>query len=462
MKKTLTTILLFSLILNLTTLVAKPKKHLKKRQLPVVGVLLAGRAVKDIISDFQNAASQLLFQGENRGNALLSSLGNQLSVETQNANIVFKDQQKLLFGNLDKSSQDFFTQLNNVIKTPESSIDRAVSILEVLNLNLIDLTNRLPLTKKTYAYINNVKGITQIHQDGDYQIEADGLGFGQDQENAKYKIEVKVGNYLVPVASISRTPPYKLIANINHQVLEEYFSDGVIKSIPLTIRVQAVITNKCNLFFNCTENVSNTWNMKMVLMPRYPGTVTGVELLTSESLDGITKTKSVDVTTQGCKTDQPCDWQREIPFAANERVIGVRYSCVGQCGWSYKSRPSMPGDQYAPDYDILEGGTKVRVYRHVDGGSSTTVTYYVDYQTLKANAVERKLNSVKVQFGKAITINLSNDNTSCYYRLTGRLVTGQEIYIDNSMTESPNKILTRVGVGKGPLTCSPSFVLNMP
>jgi len=425
----------------------------------ITSIPLTG-SINSIIKKFQDAASRLLFEGENRGDALLSSLGNQLEVATKNAQLAFSDEMNKTFDKLNNTGQSYFTQLNLLLKGTEGTVNRAISVLEVANLNLLELTNRLPLTNKVYTYINKISGLTQIYQSSDYQITISGLGLGQDNDDVKYKWSVKIGDTTLPVSALSRVPPYNLTIKVNHDVLEKYFKDTSFSFIPMVINSSIDVKYKCGLVFNCHKSVDAKWDLKLALLPKYPGTLTAVEILRGEALDGVTLTKSVDVTTpEACSNKEPCDWFREIRLASNERVLGVRMSCAGQCPWSYALRPGHGN----PDFDILEGGTLVKVYRHNEAGP-VTVTHYVDYQTLKQFTTEKPMQPIRLEFGKAIVINLSQENTSCTYRLKGKLITGQEFYIDNSMTESNDKLLTRVGTGNGPagLTCSPSFVLNIP
>ncbi len=418
-------------------------------------------SVNNIIKKFQEAASKLLFEGENRGDALLSSLGNQLEVATQNAQIAFSEETDKTFDKLDQTGQSYFTQLNLLLKGTEGSVNRAISVLEVANLNLLELTNRLPLTNKVYTFINKVNGLTQVHQSSDYQITISGLGLGQDNEDIKYKWSVKIGDTILPLSALNRTPPYDMTLKLNRNMLEKYFSDTSYSFVPVVISASIDVKYNCGLVFNCHKNVDAKWDLKLTLLPRYPGTLSGVEILKGEALDGITLTKSVVVSSpEACSNKSPCDWDREIRLASNERVMGVRMSCdAGLCGWSFPLRAGHGN----PDFDILEGGTLVKVYRHNNAGP-ITVTHYVDYQTLKQFTTEKPMTPGRLEFGKPIIINLSQENTSCTYRLKGKLITGQEFYIDNSMTESNDKLLTRAGTGKGPtgLTCSPSFILNIP
>ncbi|HWJ30213.1 MAG TPA: hypothetical protein VNS32_27000 [Flavisolibacter sp.] len=465
MKKAYLTILLYSIAFNFSCSdKGGSSMETVKSATNFVGsiaqVPLSG-TINSLIKKFKDASSLLLFEGENRGDALLSSLGNQLEVATQNAQIAFSNEMDKTFDQLNGTGQSYFTQLNLLLKGAEGTTNRAISVLEVANLNLMELNNRLPLTNKVYTYINKIVGLTQMHQSNDYKITISGLGLGQDNDDVRYSWTVKIGDKTLPLSSLSRTPPFDMTVKINRNFLENYFNDSSYSFIPLVINSSIDVKYKCGLVFNCHKTLNAKWNLKLTLLPRYPGVLTGVEILKGEALDGNTLTKSVVVTTpEACSNDAPCDWSREIKLASNERVIGVRMSCdAGLCPWSSPLRPGHGN----PDYDILQGGTSVIVYRHNNAGP-VTITHYVDYQTIKQFTTEKPLTPVRLQFGQPVVIPLSQENTACAYRLKGKLITGQEFYIDNSMIESNDKLFTRIGTGNGPsgLTCSPSFVLNIP
>jgi hypothetical protein len=421
-------------------------------------VVLTGVVGSQLIKEFDEAGKRLITQGENSGQALITSLGNQIRVSIENARLAMEGQQNVAFENLDKRLRGFFTTLNGMLRQSSSDINRAVKILEVANLNLIEITNQLPLTNKVLTYINKIDGLMQPHQRVPYQIRISGLGMGQDYSDKTYKTTIKIGGKTLPPSMMYRQPPYDMTLLINPEFLESFFDDNQMKFVPIVVETTVDYEETCALFFSCDETLKSTWNLRLVLLPRFPGRLEGYELIKGDVLDEQVKTTSISVTTQGCKSDSPCDWSREILIPDNARVTAVRYGCAGQCGWSYNLRHGG----YDPDFDILQG--KVVVYRHVDAGSPTTVTYYVDYQTLKPEVRRRPIQPIKLEFGKTFQVPLSADNTSCSYQLKARLTTGQEIFLDNSMQQSPDGLLVCIGSGNGPAgtTCTPSFTLNLP
>jgi hypothetical protein len=421
----------------------------------IAPVGLLGMSVSKMVDKFHEIASELMFEGENRGDAVLEMAGNRLDVAIQNANIIMSNQQNTLFNNLSVSEQSFFTQLNTVVSGALAPANKIVSILKQANLNLIDLTNRLPLTEKRYNFINQIEGLCQIHDAGNYRIRISGLGFGQDVDNASYVPAVKIGGKTVPQNFLSRIPPYTMEVVIPHDMLEPYFKKNQVASADLEIGMEANTSSSCALLFHCKNTIHSAWKPKLVLMPLVAGYITGEEVLSSQSLDGKTQTTSVTVQTPG--GDQY--WNRDINVAENQRILSVRYVCAtGMCSWSYRGRTQGEG----ADYDILKNGTAATVYRHTQGPA--TIIHYADFQTLVDNTVLKKIDTIHIEYGKIITLPLSQDNKACAYRLSIVLSTGQSSYIDNSMTQSADKLISRIGMGSGQAggTCQPVFMLSIP
>lgn len=418
-------------------------------------VSLAGLPVSSIVDKFHQAASQLLFEGEGRGDALMQMAGNQLEVLAQNANIAMTGQQNTLFEHLDVFERSFFTQMNGILKSALESTNKVISILQDANLNLMELTNSLPFTTKRYNYINKIEGLVQIHSDGNYKIKISGLGFGQDLDNVKYAPSIKIDGKTLTGDHLDRVPNFDMYITIPHDLLEPYFKKNSMQSVPLEVDMNTAVATKRALFFPAHDSVHSQWKLKIVLMPLVAGYIIGDELLTGQSLDGNTLTTSVTVQTP----DGDAHWDREIKVASNQRIIAVRHVCAsGMCRWDYRGRTVGEG----ADFDILDNGTTAHVYRFTQGPA--TVIHYADYQTLVTHQDLKPIDTIWLQFGKPIVLKLSAQNKDCAYRLHGKLVTGQEIAIDNSMNESPDKLLTRVGVGTAPegVACQPTFILSIP
>lgn len=420
----------------------------------ITGVPLAGKTVGQLLDKFHEMASQLLFEGENRGNALLQAAANKIDIATQNANIALQDQQDRAFESLSKESQRFFTELNLMLNQTNESVNRAITVLEVANLDLMELTSQLPLTEKVHTYMNLADGMCQVHSKGDYQVRIVGLGFGQDLENVKYKIVLKLAGHQIPAQYIARKPKYSMVVTIPHDSLERYFKADSLQSVPFSVDVTADARERCGLVFHCNNTVTARWDLTMILMPLHAGVIEGVELIKGQALDGKPQIKE-EITTSG---DGDSWWSREITVAANQRIIEANYRPIsGMVGWSYASRKL--GRE--ADFDIVENSTKAIFYRHTQGPA--TVAHYVKYETLVDNETERPIQPIQMEYGNTILLPLSKDNTGCVYRIRGKLVTGQEFYIDNSMSHDAMNVITRVSTGPGNVgfACQPAFMLTV-
>ncbi len=418
----------------------------------ISGVPLAGKTVGELLDKFHQMASHLLFEGENTGNALLQAAANKIDIATQNANIALQGQQDRAFESLSKESQTFFTGLNTMLQQTNESVNRAITVLEVANLDLMELTSRLPLTEKVHTYMNLADGMCQVHSNGSYRVRLVGLGFGQDLENVKYKVILKLAGHQIPAKYIARQPKYSMIVTIPHDSLERYFKPDSLQSIPFSVEVTADARERCGLVFHCNNTITARWDLAMVLMPLHAGVIEGVELIKGQALDGKPQLKE-EITTTG---DGDSWWQREITVANNQRIVEANYRPIsGMVGWSYASR-KLGRDA---DFDIIDNSTKAIFYRHTQGPA--VVSHYVRYETLVDNETERPIEPIQIEYGKTILLPLSRDNTGCVYRLKGKLVTGQEFYIDNNMTHDAMNVITRLSVGNGNvgLGCQPAFTL---
>jgi hypothetical protein len=425
-------------------------------------VALTGFTTSQILKQFEGIADRLLATGELRGSALMVQMGNQMRVATANASLAMADQQNTMYQLLGRQQQQFFGELNRVVDVANGSLTRAITVAEIANMNLIELTNLLPATQKRYFYMNQVQGLAQIyHADAaPYLARLQGLGFAQDPDRAKYEFTVLAGTTPLGAAQRIRNPPYDMGLEIPATALEAYFHDDKLGFAPLMVRGRVTSIERCNWVRKCTHVREAEWPLRLTLLPKHPGVLEGNEVLITQQMSPKTDTTSDVYTTPNCSTDDPCDWSRTIPLANNQRAVAVWLGCSGGgCMWCYSPRRGGGG----VDYDITDGGTKVTVYRHCDGASATT-THYVEYGTLVPTPVHKPITAVPLAYGKDVTLSLSPANTNCAYRLTVKLVTGQSGYLDNNITQTLDGMFKTVSIGSPALgvACAPIFRLSMP
>jgi hypothetical protein len=238
--------------------------------------------------------------------------------------------------------------------------DKAVSIAEAANLDLIEFTNRLPLTEKVDFYLSSVRGLTQSYADADYQLELRGLGFGFAPAGRQYSVKITLGDAELPATQVQALAANETRVKIPHTSFEPFFKDDKVQIVKAKVALTVTKETRFLLIFPNHETNQYSAELSLVLLPRLPGTVTGKEPLRTMVLDPTIHTTSVVHHTQNCHPRQPCDWTQEVDLAADEYAVNVRYGCSGQCGWDYAKRHGGNGI----DFDIVNDGHKIVVYRH--------------------------------------------------------------------------------------------------
>jgi hypothetical protein len=432
----------------------------------VATVALTGVVGKKLIGDFESSANRLLQDAGQQGDIMEAMLGNELRVATQNMSLAMADQQDKFFQELSPQLQSAFQLMNGLIEQVNATTGRAQSIAEAANIDLIDFTNRLPFTSKVDYYLSSVKGLTQVHTDTDYQILVRGLGFGFDPPGRSHTLTVLVNGKPLGAPLVTRTSDIEERVVVPHDLLEPLFSDDTVSTVQLKL-VDDLTFKRHFLGVMPYDDVSQqATELALVLMPRYAGTVAGVETKQVSQMDPAIHTASLQHVTNNCHPDQPCDWNQQWTGANDEVATNVRYACEGQCGWDYALHRAVVDrthNSYAPDYDVLNDGHTVVVYRHNDGEHSTSVTHYIDYRKMVKMAQESPLVPVKVAFNKPFTLLLDPSNTECQYALTGKLVTKQTPYVDSgSRGSSADKLLVVQSVARVGNQCRVTLSVNIP
>jgi hypothetical protein len=412
----------------------------------VATVATSGVVAKKLLNQFEDASNRLLQNAGQQGDILASKLGDELRVATQNASIALASQQNKLFEQLKPDEQQLFIAMNSMIEVANKATGRATTLAEVANLNLIEFTNRVPFTRKVNFYLSSIDGLTQPYSHTPYDLHLRGLGVGIAPGDRKYSIHVSVGGKELPPNAIRAISATDSDIEIPNEFLEPLFQENKAAQVSLVLRSEVTTDEKIMLIIPHTVTKTYEVPVLLILLPKSPGSLKGTEPLISQVLDTTVHTTSITHHTVGCHTDHPCDWNQTLDLALDEFAFNVRYSCAGQCPWDYKYRPHAAGHEYEPDFDILNDGHKVVVYRHNDGEHDTTVTHYVDFHKLIPLVQPHNLGPYKLKYGEPLIIDLDPANSDCAYQLNGELVTKQTPYIDSAMAESAEHLLVKNSV----------------
>jgi hypothetical protein len=400
-------------------------------------IVLSGKTINDIISEFENSANRLLQNGQSTGNALLSRTGNEIRVGTQNLHYYFGQNINKVFDNLSVEEQNLFNELNKILKSVEAINSNVTTVSELTNLNMIEFTNRLSflITKNRIDYyISSIRGSTITYGNADYKILVRGIGFGFQKGKNTYSTSVYLNNIDLSAHLLDVSENNTLMVSIPNDMIKLYFNETRIVYVPVKIRT--------NIKKGKTIRTYET-NFSLTLLPIIAGEVVIKEQIKYEELDGEIMKHALTRTFQGCTPKKPCDYHDTWTCPEDSRILFVTYSCKGQCPWSYSLRKGGRD----VDYDLLDGNRTADVYRHLDGENSTTITHYIHYQKLKTKYKTVATDTIKFRFDTPFDVTLSEGNTNCNFELIGSFALGQEIqYNESTIQNSP--YFKRLGVNK--------------
>jgi hypothetical protein len=408
-----------------TLLVALAISYSSFGQLSIDTVILGERMIKDILNDFENTGNRLMQKAQTTDNNVATQFGNEILVASQNVNHYFGQKNEKAFSNLKIGEQKIFVEINKIIDQFDSADQTVTTVSEMTNLDLTEFTKRISALPKTEYYIRFISGTTIIDSEEPYNLSITGLGFGLSDSRKKYNTVVYINETPLPSSAIDLTLRKQMQLNIPNDLIKPFFKDNQIAYVP--IKIISKITTPGGAFDLNTKTGNYETKFNLVLMPAIAGEINISELITYKVLDDRTFTQLISRSFQGCKTKQSCEMAETWHCTAYQKIIGVRYQCGGQCELAYKKRSTTPGDNYAPDFDILNDGKAVAVYRHLDVENRTTINYFVDYKNYKTDSQTVKNSTVKLKYGEQFDVLLNADNPDRNYSITGKLTTGQII-----------------------------------
>jgi hypothetical protein len=186
----------------------------------------------------------------------------------------------------------------------------------------------------------------------------------------------------------------------------------------------------------------------LVLLPKAAGEIEIEEIGENKKWSDKKDTKTITLSrnTGGEKEDRVEEWR----CADNQKIVEVRYECKDpRAGWCYPIRHQTIGDPrgYGSDADIVEGGKKAVVYRKL-GSVPLTCYYHIDYVTEESTFEKINKGKVRLQFDDPFEVHFSPNNKDANFRITGRLFTGQKLFLtsgtgDSADKENPLKLIGR-------------------
>jgi hypothetical protein len=384
------------------------------------------KLVGGIVQDLEDSADRIVAGAQNRGNALVANAGDEARVAALNLRYVLNEQRELTFRDLNESEQRLILSVKDMVDAADRLGERAASLEELASLDLLEFTNRIRLlTRKTYFYVSSVQGATAIKSDVPHRITIRGVGFGFPTDKTLYRATAAINGVNLAPEALQHPQDHEVVIEIPPATLAPMFQEDKLATAKFTFA--SVISSMSNPSKAKRHEV--TFNL--ILMPIYAGTLDVAETLVSKQLDGVTLTHALTHVTPNVSKGKEYYYYESWDCALDQRIINVRYQSVGPMRqWCYRYKTARPGDgknsEEDPDFELSDNETKVHVYRRCTA-ASTTLTHYIDYQTLKPVYQSLQHPPRRVRFGETIPVRLSPANTQHEYKVTGKLATGHKI-----------------------------------
>ncbi|MBS1917905.1 MAG: hypothetical protein JST87_16670 [Bacteroidetes bacterium] len=402
-------------------------------QLSADTVKLEGRMVYDILHDFENSGKRLLQNAQTSGNIIATKTGNEILLVSQNINHYFEGKTDKGFDILKSGEQNLFTAINKIIDQFNNHEKAVAKVSELTSLDLTDFTDKInSLPQKPGYAINFVSGTTLTNSDEPpYTVSVTGYGFMQADSRKKFTTSVYINDTIqLSSTDVDITRNKQMLITVPDSLIKPFFKDNQIVYIP--VKIISRIVTPGGVFDMNNKGVNYETKFNLVLMPVIAGEIKITETITHNVLDDKIFSQIISRTFKDCMDKKSCDMVESWHCRSNQKIVGVRYQCGGQCNLSYKKRPSTPGDENAPDFDILNDGKMATVYRHLEVENPTTIFYYIDYKNYKDDSVTLPNSTIKLKYGEQFDVWLNAENTDCNYSITGKLNTGQVIDYNNN------------------------------
>lgn len=273
----------------------------------VVTVPLIGRKVKNILDDFEKTSSRLIREGQEAGNALITSGGNELHVASQNLVYYFDKNRRQIFDDLSPREQNLFSSLNEIITETNNMSGKAYELTELVNLDLMVLTQKIKiLDRSSQYYISSIIGNTFLYKNSDYTIKITGIGFGLNNSDYSYTSEVYIGTTKLEDKNLDLTIRRGMIIKVPNNLIINRFKKDSIVTIPVTVKTRI---KKKGIIKDDTSEYKTSFDV--ILMPIVAATVTVTEQILETTEAPLLRNESVTYKKGECSTDKPCYYKKQ-------------------------------------------------------------------------------------------------------------------------------------------------------
>jgi hypothetical protein len=404
----------------------------------LAGSAITGMTVKDALKHFEGIVNHTLATASTEGDAKLARAANELEMATKTLSAVFDEKYDKAIRDLSEHEQKLFVHLVELEKQIGQGLRDIKRTQELVNLDLIEFTNRIPLLDKVPFYVSSINGIAVSQAEAQHELEVVGIGFGYGDGHTAQNTDLLIDGKSLPPSAFRRKSAKELVITIPRSILEGHYKERELSFIPAKFQV----TTKSNRIFGSDGHFSV--DMLLIALPKFAGSVNIEESVIVMS-PGPQHTYDLVKNVAKSSPQLPNDWSQPWTCPPDCVIDSVEYLCEGGgCNWSYN-----PKGGYSVNYSLSNDKRSVVVKRHCDG-PACTVTHRITYTEFVKTPKLLAGKSQNIEFGTILEVELDKRNEKHEFRIQGKTYLGQPIYVDNNSISQP----------MGPLKCISSGPYN--
>lgn len=312
---------------------------------------LAGVEARKVLDEARSAASQLLAEGRETGNALLVRASNEVTVMADNTTRLLGEEIDQTLEKLSEENQRMIAALDRLRKQTQSLSRDAFDFKDAVSLDLRSLLQTVPFVDSESFYIQRIDGVTQLQasEGGDYRLEIWGIGLGPNSEASKSQLSLRLAGKEVSEVIVQRTMANRALLIIPKRRLDGLFDKTKLKLVDTVVHVTRQVKKGWWLWRKWHTRKYEV-PFKISLIPELAGNLE-VEWRTPvrEWVHVGTETSGLTTGNHHCKRKcrgertatgyslsiKVAGTQRTPPLVGDRRLSDAKVACVsGPCPWS--------------------------------------------------------------------------------------------------------------------------------
>jgi hypothetical protein len=321
---------------------------------------VAKQPVKPFLEEIEKTAQNLIAQGQQVGNGLISHGGMELDAATRTAILGLGANIDKNVESLTQGEQQIILGIRELQNRVKSLGDIAYDIKDTTVIDLTALLDGLPFTHAPDFFVQSIRGTAILPQPGNYHVSVNAFGFGESSDS-KAEISAAIDGNPIKFVDIDQvTQRGKAILGLPNDAIAPLFDPNKLKVITLDLKVK--ISRKH--FLVGWKSHDYQFPVKLLLYPAQVATATVHITAPKYAWVPVQDVLSAPIQTperDGCKyCDPSCAANNALdvvvpgghnpPVVGDERLVSGRVECTSGsiCDFSCRFQ-----------YDITANGTRL-------------------------------------------------------------------------------------------------------